>query len=299
VTLAYPFIPETWTEPVNQGLYASVVFLIFQIGLGLIQTLLKRYWTVPSKVLSGLGWMTLTVPPVAIASISIVQGVVIRWMPAIFLLSLLPAVVVSIRGLNQLRMLRATGVHGAIREPNIAAYQDFLKAASSSFSFFGVGAEKLTRDFDVFQHMVSRCGTSAKPVRLLLVSPDAGWLQVGAARRGLNRTTFQAKQVDSLQKIRRIKLDFSGEIKVRFYSERPSLRLMFANGAVCWLGHYTETAATPGTNEFEQKSNSCVVLQRPSDRAPDQQLYGALEGLFDEMWETVKGTEWDFKTYLP
>ena len=124
--MAYPFIPESWTEPVNQNLYASVVFLIVQIGLGLIQTLLKRYWTVPSKVVSGLGWMTLTVPPVAIASISIIQGVVSRWMPAIFLLSLLPAVVVSIRGLNQLRMLRAAGVHGAIREPNIASYQDFL-----------------------------------------------------------------------------------------------------------------------------------------------------------------------------
>lgn len=296
--MQYPFIPEGWTEPVNQNLYASLVFLISQIGLGLIQTLVKRYWALSSKFVTGLGWVILTLPPVAIALLTLAQGMVSHWTPLIFLFSLLPAAGMSFRGLNQLRMLRAAGVHGAIKQPNIADYQDFLKAANSSFSFLGVGAEKLTRDFDVFQHMVSRCGTSAKPVRLLLVSPNAGWLQVGAARRGLNRTTFQAKQVDSLQKIKRIKLDFSGEIEVRFYSERPSLRLMFANGAVCWLGHYTETAATPGTNEFEQKSNSCVVLQRPSDRAPDQQLYGALEGLFDEMWESAKGTEWDFKNYL-
>lgn len=297
--MAYPLVPDSWTDPVNQNLYASGLLLIVQIVVGLIRSLLRHYWTAAGKVVSGLGWVTLAVPPVAIAVLTVVQGMVSRWTPAIFLVSLLPAAAVSVRGFIQLRMLREVGVQGAIKEPNIAAYQNFLKAANSSFAFLGVGAEKLTRDFDVFQHMVSRCGTPAKPVRLLLVSPNANWLQTGAARRGLNRTTFQAKQVDSLQKIKRIKTDFSGEIEVRFYSERPSLRLMFANGAVCWLGHYTETAATPGKNEFEQRSNSCVVLQRPSDRAPDQQLYGALEGLFDEMWESAKGQEWDYKTFLP
>lgn len=296
--MSYPWVNGEWTDPINQNLYASFLFWVLQVVFGLIWSALKR-WTGTSKFVSGLGWLVLILPPLAIAGASVFQDIVTPWMMLLFTLSLLPAAFKSVQTHKNLKALRAAGVHGAIEEPGVTDFRNFLIQANSGFSFLGVGAEKLTRDFDVFQAMVARCGTSSKPVRLLLVSPVASWLQTGASRRGLNKTTFQAKQADSLEKIERVKSKFSGEIEVRFYQERPGLRLMFANGDVCWLGHYTETAASPGMNEYEQKSNSCVVLKRPSDRAPDQQLYGALEGLFDEMWESARGQEWDFKTYLP
>ncbi len=296
--MSYPWVNGEWTVPINQNLYASFLFWVLQIVLGLIWSALKR-WTGTSKFVSGLGWLVLTLPPLAIVGSSVFLGVVTPWMMLLFTLSLLPAAFKAIQTHKNLKALRTAGVHGAIEEPGVTDFRNFLMQANSGFSFLGVGAEKLTRDFDVFQAMVARCGTSSKPVRLLLVSPVASWLQTGASRRGLNRTAFQAKQADSLEKIERVKSKFSGEIEVRFYQERPGLRLMFANGDVCWLGHYTETAALPGMNEYEQKSNSCVVLKRPGDRAPDQQLYGALEGLFDEMWESAREQKWNFKTYLP
>jgi hypothetical protein len=294
----FPFVDADWTTPVNQNLYASVIFWLAQVGFSLLWSALKRRMGA-NKFVSGLGWLVLALPPLAIVGVTLWQGVISPGTLLLFTLSLGPAGLQTMLAFRSLRALRAAGVHGAIREPDVPAYQEFLTKANSGFSFLGVGAEKLTRDFDAFQAMVARCGTPSKPVRLLLVSPNATWLQTGASRRGLNRATFQSKQADSLEKIERIRTKFSGEIEVRFYHERPSLRLMFANGEVCWLGHYTETAAAPGRNEYEQKSNSCVVLKRPSDRAPDQQLYGALEGLFDEMWESARGHEWDFKTYLP
>ena len=249
--MSYPLVNGEWTIPINQNLYASFVFWGLQVVFGLIWAALKR-WTGTSKFVSGMGWLVLTLPPLAIAGAAVHQGVVTSWMMFLFTLSLLPAAFRSVQAHNNLKALRAAGVYGAIEQPGVADYRDFLLQANSGFSFLGVGAEKLTRDFDVFQAMVARCGTSSKPVRLLLVSPIASWLQTGASRRGLNKTTFKAKQADSLEKIEWIKSKFSGEIEVRFYQERPSLRLMFANGDVCWLGHYTETAATPGINEYEQ-----------------------------------------------
>lgn len=296
--MSYPWVNGDWTDPINQSLYASFLFWVLQnLGM-LIWSALKR-WTNLNKVVSALGWLVLALPPLAIVGASLRQGVVTPWMILLFSLTLLPAIIKSVQTFMALKALHRAGVHGAIQDPGVADYREFLIQAHSKFAFLGVGAEKLTRDFDVFQAMVARCGTSSKPVRLLLVSPTASWLHTGASRRGLNKAAFQIKQEDSLRKIARVKSEFSGELEVRFYQDRPGLRLMFANGDVCWLGHYTETAASQGKNEYEQRSNSCVVLRRLGDRAPDQQLYGALEGLFDEMWESTRGQQWDFKTYLP
>lgn len=232
-----------------------------------------------------------------------------KWLPIILLLSLLPAATLlinlyrlqkqrAIRAESILGRLQAIGITDAIPNPDIDTYRGFIDDSNHSFAFLGVGAEKLTRDFNVFQAMVSRCGKPVAPVRFLLVSPDAEWLKSGAARRGLGKSTFLDKQAASLQRIARVKCEFSGEIIVRFYSTRPVLRLLFANRKSCWLGHYSESAATPGQNEFAEQSNSSVVLEQPNDRAPDQQLYGALETLFEEMWVNAKEAEWDFKTYL-
>lgn len=295
--MSLPFFSEGWTETIALNLIASIAILVFQYIYGAIWSFRKRR-NRDAKLSNRSGWLVLALPPVAIIGICAWQRLVDTEMLVLFALSLLPATIFTVKIANQLSALRGAGVHGVISEPSVKDYQKFLCNAYSGFSFLGVGAEKLTRDFEVFQAMVVRCGTPSRPVRLLLVSPDAAWLQEGASRRGLNKTTFQTKQIDSLQNIKRVKADFSGELEVRFYRTRPSLRLMFANDDICWLGHYTETVATPGANEYEQKSNSCVILKRPGDRAPDRQMYGALKGLFDEMWESAEEERWDFKTYL-
>jgi len=199
---------------------------------------------------------------------------------------------------SKLSSFAAIGVDDVVVSPDTEAYSKFLAEATSAFAFQGIGAEKLTRDFAAFQSMVSRCGTPVSPVRLLLVSPEASWLKDGAARRGLGRSSFSDRQAQSLQRIARIRSEFSGQVAVRFYSARPVFRMMFVNRSICWLGHYTESAATPGQNEYAEQSNSSIVLGKPKAKAPDQQFYGALETFFDEQWESSRSEEWDFKRFL-
>jgi hypothetical protein len=310
--VAYPLIPETWTDPVNQNLYASILIFLAQTASLGIWWLLKWLWKSrkDSVLLSSLGWLGVTVPPLLIFGASLFSGGASQWLQFTLFLSLLPAAIACFKAYATehkkatraeaiLGRLQAIGVRDAIINPDIDVYREFLSNSNSSFAFLGVGAEKLTRDFNVFQAMVSRCGTSTTPVRLLLVSPDAEWLTAGASRRGLGKSAFLDNQAASLKRIARVRSEFSGQIVVRFYSTRPVLRLMFSNSRACWLGHYTESAAVPGQNEFAEQSNSSVLLQRPEDRAPDQQFYGALEALFQERWDFAGGTEWDFKTYLP
>lgn len=310
--MAYPLVPEAWTEPVNQNLYASVFFLLTQTAILGLWWLLKRLWKnkrTPGLV-SSLGWVGLAVPSLAILAIPLVWGTVSPWLSLTLMLSFLPAAITSFyayklqhdraaRAESILIRLQGIGIRDAVSNPDLDAYRNFLNNANSSFSFLGVGAEKLTRDFDAFQAMVSRCGTPTDPVRLLLVSPDADWLRAGASRRGLGKSTFLDKQATSLQRIARVRSEFSGEIAVHFYTTRPVFRLMFSSRRTCWLGHYSESASVPGQNEFAEQSNSSVLLERPDDRAPDQQLYGALEALFEEMWNLSGGTQWDFRNYLP
>lgn len=309
--MAYPFAPDSWADPIGQSIYAGVVLLIFQaITLALWRLLkwIRRGGPTP-KFISLIGWAGLLVPPIIVLGLVLFRRDLALIVAMTLVASVVPSVVAATRAyLAQSRMLEAIssklarfsaiGVDDVVVNPDIEAYRKFLTTATSAFAFQGVGAEKLTRDFAVFQAMVSRCGTLASPVRLLMVSPDASWLQDGAARRGLGRASFSDRQAQSLQRVARIRNEFSGHILVRFYAARPVFRMMFANRAVCWLGHYTESAAMPGQNEYAEQSNSSVVLGKPEAQAPDQQLYGALETYFEEQWKSARRSEWDFKRFL-
>lgn len=309
--MAYPLTPESWSDPISQSLYAGVLTLLLQTLLLGTWRLLRRYRIAASapKITTFLGWSGLVAPPIIA-----VAAAVFRWDASaitalLIAVSALPLSFVATkayrtRGIaihaleSKLRRFDEVGVDDVMSNPNVDAYTKFLSSANSAFAFQGVGAEKLTRDFDIFQAMVSRCGTPTHPVRLLLVSPHAAWLQEGAARRGLGRSSFADKQTQSLQRIARVKREFSGNIIVRFYTARPVFRLMFSDRTTCWLGHYTESAAAPGQNEFAEQSNSSLVLARPRTKAPDQQLYGALEMYFEEQWNFAGSSEWDFSNYL-
>lgn len=309
--MAYPLTPESWADPISQNLYAGILTLLLQAVLLGAWRLLKKYRLAESapKVTTFLGWSGLLVPPIFAVVAALVRWDASAITAALIAVSALPLGAVATKAYqtrgtaihdleSKLRRFSEVGVDDVMFNPNVDAYTKFLTSANSAFSFQGVGAEKLTRDFNIFQAMVSRCGTPTHPVRLLLVSPDAAWLQEGAARRGLGRSSFADRQTQSLQRIARVKREFSGNIVVRFYTARPVFRLMFSDRSTCWLGHYTESAASPGQNEFAEQSNSSLVLARPRTKAPDQQLYGALEMYFEEQWNSAGSSEWDFSSYL-
>ena len=298
--MTYPLVPEGWTDSINQNIYASVVVLIVQyFGYVVLRFLRWGYrGQPPSKLVGTLGWLWLLVPPVLVFVLALFGGYVNYIVASALLLSVMPVAVVMIRAYTKLAHFNIMGFEDVIVNPGIDAYCKFLSDAHSAFWFQGVGAEKLTRNFEIFQSMVSRCGTPASPVRLLLVSPEASWLKDGAIRRGLGRSSFSDKQVESLQRVARVRNESNGQIVVRFYSSRPVFRMMFANQSVCWLGHYTESAAMRGQNEYAEQSNSSMVLGKPTAKAPDKQLYGALEMYFEEQWDSAKEEEWDFKRFL-
>ncbi|MDD2919730.1 hypothetical protein [Rhodoferax sp.] len=309
--MTYPFTPDNWTDPISQSIYAGIVLLVLQTLLLGAWKLLKwiRREQPASKLITALGWAGLVMPPILVFALALVRRDVGIVLAATILVSAIPLALVAAREYirqkqvvealtSKLTRFSAIGIEDVVVNPDIEAYRSFLVRAHSAFAFQGVGAEKLTRDFEAFQSMVSRCGTPANPVRLLLISPEAHWLKHGAVRRGLGRSSFSDREIQSLQRIARVKKEFSGQILVRFYSSRPVFRLMFANQALCWLGHYTESAAIPGQNEYAEQSNSSLALGKPKAKAPDQQLYGALEIFFEEQWESAKGEEWDFDRFL-
>ncbi len=166
--MAYPLIPDSWTDPITQNLYAAVLFLLAQgIVLG-VWRILKWFWrTKPTpRLVAALGWIGLFLPPLLMLALILTQPSKAGQIVMLTALSMAPAAVAAIRTYTALRRKAneiegqldrfvAVGVHDAIVNPTIDNYRRFLSAATSGFAFQGVGAEKLTRDFDVFQSMVS------------------------------------------------------------------------------------------------------------------------------------------------
>lgn len=309
--MTYPWVPSSWLEPVSQNLYASIVFVLGQGIAFLIWRGLKwvyRNRNTP-RFVTVFEWTALALAPIALLAEGLREENASRLQFLAFALSIAPLLwvlrnrykkfaVQSSETLAKTDRLRHMGFHDAIVQPHVDDYKRFLDAAVSNFALLGIGAEKLTRDFESFRSMVTRCGTSSKPVRLLLVSPDANWLGDGARRRGLGQSNFKEIQITSLQRIARIREEFRGPIEVRFYTWRPVFRLLFSNNNLCWFGHYSESVSTTGTNEFIDRSNSNVVVMAPQGKALDLEFFGALQHHFDELWEQSKEAAWDFKTYI-
>ena len=309
--MSYPWVPDSWVEPVSQNLYASLILIVVQsIAVMVWRGLAWGYRNRGApKFVTLFGWLTLALVPLTLLAIGLREENVSRIQFAAFALSLTPLLLVlnhrqrsfaykAAEVLAKTDRLRHLGFHDAVVQPHVEDYKRFLEASVSDFALLGIGAEKLTRDFETFRSMVTRCGKPARPVRLLLVSPDANWLGDGARRRGLGQSNFREIQIASLRRIARVREEFSGNVEVRFYTWRPVFRLLFSNHNLCWFGHYSESVSNTGTNEFIDRSNSNVVVMAPQGKALDLEFFGALEHHFDELWEQSRGMTWDFKTYI-
>ncbi|ALQ51140.1 hypothetical protein SAMN05216406_13520 [Nitrosomonas ureae] len=194
--------------------------------------------------------------------------------------------------------LASAGIDDAIEEPTIEDYKQLLCNAVSNFSMLGVGADKITRDFDIFKETMNRCASNDKPARFLLVAPDVDWVNHGAIRRGLGDNHFSKILINSLRKIAELKCQNGMPIEVRFYRSTPLFRMIFVNDEECWFGYYSESVVNSGENEFVNKSHTNIIIRRPKNKPPDRELYGAIEAYYNTLWEKSTDEIWDFKKYL-
>lgn len=303
----FPWVSEAWTEPIGQNLYASALLLVGQAFLLILKLAYKKRNT--PLLISLLHWVALVITPAAIFLYSLLNAKTDRIYFLVFSVSLVP-LFWSLLGKSRLILARVAdleprinrltrlGIYDAVLEPHVDDYKEFLDRTVSDFALLGIGAEKLTRDFETFRLMVTRCGTPSKPVRLLLVFPDAEWLREGAQRRGLGQSSFREIQIASLKKIACVRHEFRGHVEVRFYRAKPIFRMLFSNHRECWFGHYTDSVSQTGTNEYMDRSNSNIVVAAPEGKPPDLEFFGALTHYFDDAWERAKGDTWDFKTWI-
>ncbi len=209
----YPFVPLEWQVPITQNIYASVLVLSAQIILTLI---FRRIAKKNEAASSGNIWFFLyTVSYSAPFLILLLIAALSKEITStnIFLIACGAVVFVlaiekKIRGLQEelesknlfIERIESAGIWDAIIAPSVDDYTNIMKRAITGFSLLGVGAEKLTRDFDLFRETMNRCASQEKPVRFLLVAPDVPWVNEGSSRRGLGVHHFRDLLVKSLKK---------------------------------------------------------------------------------------------------
>lgn len=302
--MSYPLVPSSWTDAISQNLYASLLLVLIEVAAVVLKPFVVRLqhdWSVRSirlPVVPTLVSCCTISYSLLLLSMKVVERNAVATLTASLVLTLV-AWALEVRVLQlkarQLTDLQAVGIRAAVVDPTVEDYSKLLKSSRNQFLFMGLGAEKLTRDFPVFQDAMNRCATADRPVRFLLTSPDVPWLQEAAERRGLASLEFRQKLLQSLVRLKAVKEDSSIPIEVRFYRLRPTLRLIFTSD-VCWLGYYSESVNYPGKNEFENMSHSNVVFGRDFGSDEERAFCGALRAHFETRWNDAE--PWDFARYL-
>ncbi|TXH77225.1 MAG: hypothetical protein E6Q88_01780 [Lysobacteraceae bacterium] len=305
----YPGTPEDWAVPITQNLYASLFFLIIQTALLVVLRWLDRYLRNKNQKLvlykDFFGFLGVSLFP-ALCLYSVTKDNKVSGLGVVIvILSFVPLMFYALRFayswlalVSFAKKANVLGIHGVTLKPGMADYRKILESAAKEFMMMGVGADKLTRDVDVFRGVVNRCGSAHQPVRLLLIHPDAEWVADTAQRRGLAKNEFRGRITASLARIKLIKSNYAGNVEVRFYTQKPIFRLIFLNGKSCLFGQYTETAAKFGENEYDNFSNPNIEISASENRAHDLELYGAMKDYFEQMWRSCEGNSWDFKTFV-
>jgi hypothetical protein len=200
---------------------------------------------------------------------------------------------------NELTISRmhSIGVYDINIEPKVDDYKRILDNAHNGFDMMGIGADKVTRDFDTFRLAMSRC-SSVRPVRFLLIAPDIAWVNESAIRQGLVGSNFKERIIRSLKLIAKLHNEYSIPVEVRFYRTKPIFRVMITNNDECWLGYYCDSVVSTGQNEFESKGNSSLILKRPSNRPQDREFFGVAKAYFEQQWDMPGVEKWDFTKYL-
>lgn len=307
----FAFVPIDWQVSISQSVIASVLVLTFQLIFTYIfRKILNRKGNGPrGYIWSNLYLLSYSVPFLALLAISASSDEISRTNmffiacgAGVFAYATKRKISILEAGLRDANLfkdrLESAGVKGAIIDPTVEDYKSLLKRTITGFSLLGIGAEKLTRDFETFRDAMNRCSSPEKPARLLLVAPDVAWVNDGASRRGLGKNHFKDILINSLKSIARLKKDYNTPIEVRFYRGKPLFRLLFINEDECWFGYYSESVINSGENEFQDKSHTTLIVKRPGNKPPDREFYGATEAYFNELWDKSEGDKWDFKRFL-
>lgn len=309
--MEFPFVPTSWQVPISQNVYASVLVLLAQVVLTYIFRKLseKKESSSSGYIWSYIYLLSYSVPFLALLliaglsdEVSKLNILLIAFGAAIFAYATKRKISKLDSDLNNsnllIKRLESAGIIDAIIDPTIEDYKVLLKETITGFSLLGIGAEKLTRDFDLFRETMNRCTRPEKAARFLLVAPDVPWVNEGSSRRGLGKHHFRDLLVSSLKSIARLNKDFNIPIEVRFYRNKPLFRLLFVNDDKCLFGYYSESVVNSGENEFKNRSHTSLVIRRPADKPPDREFFGATEAYFNELWEKAEDEKWDFKKYL-
>jgi hypothetical protein len=193
---------------------------------------------------------------------------------------------------SELNQFWRIGLVGADRQ--IASGIDFQKAlrlASSSLDFLGIGAGKLTDQRPEFEEAVGRCNRPDRPVRFLLCRPNHPDLGKMALSANKEPALYKKTVHDSLRMIADLRNRRAWNIRVRFYAEVPTFRLMFVDDSICLASYYVLGKGTGA--ELPQLH----VVRLRGSRDVDS-LYFAFSSYFDRIWSDAAGEEWDFRQYL-
>lgn len=190
----------------------------------------------------------------------------------------------------EIRHFWSLGILG-VRSPSTEArrYDGALALCTNSLDFLGVGAHKLTSRKAAFEAAVKRCHREDRPIRFLLCEPNNHELVKMAQRAGRSDTEYQENVRASLRVLKWFREQRAVNIEVRFYSELPVFRLMFANDDLCLVSHYV-------FGEGDGSDGSEVYVSSDVGERDTLSIYYGFKQYFETMWN--RSTTWDFQTHL-
>ncbi len=206
---------------------------------------------------------------------------------AFLLVSTLLSVWVLFQEINQFWRIGLVGADAEISKG--VDYVKALSLCSNSLEFLGVGASKLTKNKEPFEHAINRCDTPTRPIRFLLSSPDNAGLQKIALKAGENERAYQNTVRESLRVIANLKIEREKNIEVRFYKEFPAFRLMIIDDEICLTSHYVL-----GKGDGSQLPQLHII--RKSASLDINSLFYGFRSYFDNIWQESEA--WDFRKYI-
>lgn len=172
-------------------------------------------------------------------------------------------------------------------------YHGALKLCHSELWFLGTGASKLTKDPE-FEDAIKRCTGSRHAVRFLLTAPDNDVLTSAEKQAQATSTSYVNAVRESLQRLRRLRVERDMSIEVRFYSQTKAtavqqFRMMFINGQTLLLS-YNLYGQGDGSNTPQ------IIVQKSLIADEKTGFYYPLRQYYERLWEN--STQWDFKKYV-
>lgn len=189
---------------------------------------------------------------------------------------------------NELQQFWSVGIRGA--DQQIAKgidYHKSLKLCQDELKFLGIGAAKLTSDSE-FEAALGRC--KQKPIKFLLCDPGSHWLREAARQYDKDENAYKQVAIESLRKIAHYKTKRDFNIEVRFYSDKPLLRLMFIDNSICLFSYNLL-----GEGDGSQLPQLHIAKSTP--RRAANTFYYPFESYFDNLWDKCKQNTWNFQSH--